>query len=81
MRVSSSSITLAALAATLIAGLSACATDAGSTRGPSRYSQEMDRLTAECTAREGMLQPTGATSGEPARDYACVIRGGTGRLD
>ncbi|RYE79730.1 MAG: hypothetical protein EOP19_19805 [Hyphomicrobiales bacterium] len=81
MRVSSSSITLAAVAAALVAGLSACASDGASAGGPSRYTQEMDRLTASCTARGGMLQPTGAVSGEPARDNACVIRGNTGRLD
>lgn len=61
----------------LAAALSACASDGT----PSRYSQEMDRLTADCTAREGILQPTGATSGEPARDYACVIRGGATRIN
>ena len=58
--------------------LGACASDGGR---PSRYSQEMDRLTSDCTAREGILQPTGATSGEPARDYACVIRGGSSRIN
>ena len=58
--------------------LGACASAGGP---PSRYSQEMDRLTSECTARDGILQPTGAVSGEPARDYACIIRGGGSRIN
>ena len=62
----------------LAAALSACASVDGP---PSRYSQEVDRLTSECTAREGILQPTGAVSGEPARDYACIIRGGGSRIN
>lgn len=73
MRIPTSLIAVTALAA----ALAACASDGM----PSRYSQEMDRLTADCTAREGILQPTGATSGEPARDYACVIRGGGTRIN
>ncbi len=52
--------------------LAACA----STGEPSRYQTEMNRLEADCAARDGILVPTGATSGQPARDYACEIRGG-----
>jgi len=77
MRITPSLIAPVVLAVALTATLSACASDG--TR--SRYSQDMDRLTAECTAREGILQPTGATSGEAARDYACVIRGGATRIN
>ena len=58
--------------------LGACASAGGP---PSGYSQEMDRLTSDCTARDGILQPTGAVSGEPARDYACIIRGGGSRIN
>lgn len=61
------------LAASLVTGLSACAT-AGE---PSRYRGDLDRLEADCKARDGLLTPTGAVSGVPARDYACVIRGGS----
>jgi len=53
--------------------LAACA----STGEPSRYQTEMNRLETDCTARDGILIPTGATSGQPARDYACEIRGGS----
>ena len=77
MRISSVTASLIATGV-LAATLSACASVEGP---PSRYSQEMDRLTSECTAREGMLQPTGAVSGEAARDYACIIRGGGSRIN
>ena len=74
-----SSVTASLIATGVMAAiLSACATVDGP---PSRYSQEMDRLTSDCTAREGVLQPTGAVSGEPARDYACIIRGGGSRIN
>ena len=59
---------LAALAA------AACASPPGP---PSNYSQEMDRLTADCAERGGILSPIpGATSGRPQTDYVCEIRGG-----
>lgn len=67
-------ISLAVLALPLVAG---CATS----DVPNRYQAEMDRLEAQCTEREGILQPTGSQSGEPARDYACRITGGASRLN
>ena len=54
---------------------------AGASGSPSRYSAEFDRLEADCTAREGILSPTGSQSGQPARDYACKITGGASRLN
>ena len=57
--------------------LSACAGAAG---GSNSYSAEMDRLEADCKAREGILTPTGSQSGQPARDYACRITGGASRI-
>jgi hypothetical protein len=57
--------------------LSACASAAG---GTNSYSADLDRLEADCTAREGILTPTGSQSGQPARDYACKITGGASRL-
>ena len=62
----------------LAASLTACA---GTPRSNPTYGQELDRLTAECRERGGILAPIpGATSGRPQTDYACEIRGGTGRL-
>jgi hypothetical protein len=41
----------------------------------------MERLTADCAERGGILSPIpGATSGRPATDYACEIRGGASRI-
>ncbi len=57
--------------------ISACATAGGRT---SSYSTDLDQLEADCTAREGILTPTGSQSGQPARDYACKITGGASRL-
>lgn len=49
--------------------------------GPNSYSAELDRLEADCRAREGILTPTGSQSGHPQRDYACKITGGASRLN
>ena len=68
---------LAALVAPLALG--ACAT--GKTF-PS-YQEELDKLSAECMARGGILTPiAGATGPRAANDYACEIRGGgSGRIN
>ncbi|MFN4040641.1 MAG: hypothetical protein ACK4I0_03135 [Brevundimonas sp.] len=55
---------LAALALTL----GACGTT-----GPDRYQTELAKLEADCTAKDGVLQTTGATTGQASRDYACRI--------
>ncbi|QYF86469.1 hypothetical protein [Brevundimonas sp. PAMC22021] len=59
-----------------LAMLAACA----STGGPNRYQAEYDRLEADCRARDGILQPTGSQSAQPARDYVCRITGGASPL-
>ena len=59
-----------------LATLAACTI----TGGPSRYQAELDRLDADCRARDGILQPTGSQSAQPARDYVCRITGGASRL-
>lgn len=56
--------------------LAACA----STGGVSSYQKDMDALEATCTERGGILTPTGAQTGRPETDYACVIRGAASRL-
>ena len=62
----------------LAAALSACATTPGSRP---TYGQELDRLTADCRERGGILSPiSGAQTGRPQTDYACEIRGGASRL-
>ena len=59
---------LALSAAALLAG---CATPMG---GPSRTATELDRLTADCTARGGILTPSGRPfTGYPAVDNECRI--------
>ena len=67
-------LVLAALIAPLALG--ACAT--GKTM--STYQQDLDKLEAECTARGGILTPTGATTGRAQTDYLCKITGGATRI-
>lgn len=62
----------------LAASLAACT---GTPHSHPTYGQELDRLTADCRERGGVLAPIpGAASGRPQTDYACEIRGGAGRL-
>jgi hypothetical protein len=57
------------------AGATACAT---APAGENRYTADLDRLTADCRARGGVLTPNGsATTGRPELDYACRITGAT----
>ncbi|MGH7027642.1 hypothetical protein [Brevundimonas sp.] len=65
---------LAALAAPLALG--ACAT--GKTHPT--YQQELDKLSAECTARGGILSPTGSMTGRPQTDNVCKITGPATRI-
>lgn len=44
------------------------------------YQQEYDQLDAECTARGGILSPTGAASGRPQVDNVCKIIGPASRI-
>ena len=57
--------------AVLALTLSACA----STMGTGHYQTELERLTAECEARGGILSPTGTQSGRPQLDNVCKITG------
>jgi len=56
--------------------LSACA----STGGPSHEQADMQRMSADCQARGGILSPTGQLTGRPQIDYACKISGGASRI-
>lgn len=72
-RILPSSILLAAAL-----GLGACASS-GEPR--LNYQGELDKLTADCTARDGILAPIpGAQTGRPQTEYVCEIRGGGGRI-
>ena len=61
------------LAAPVVLGLalSACA----SGMGQNHYQTELERLSAECEARGGILAPTGQQSSRPQTDNVCKITG------
>ncbi|HEY1071341.1 hypothetical protein [Brevundimonas sp.] len=67
-------LVLVALAAPLALG--ACATN----KTFPTYQQELDKLSAECVARGGILAPTGAQTGRPQTDNVCKITGGASRI-
>ncbi|MBA4808406.1 hypothetical protein [Brevundimonas sp.] len=56
--------------------LAACASNGQN----STYKTDYDRLDADCTARGGILTPTGAQTGRPQTEYACRITGGASRI-
>jgi len=56
--------------------LAAC----GTTKGVNSYQADMDAPEAACTARQGILTPTGLQSGRPETDYACRITGVASRI-
>lgn len=64
-------IVLVAAPAALALTLSACA----SSMGQSHYETEYQRLAADCTARGGVLSPTGSQSGRPQLDNVCKVTG------
>jgi len=72
-----STLTTLILTATAIA-VSACAAT-GDAR-PNSYRADLDRLTADCRERGGILSPTGATTGRPETEFACRISGAS-RID
>jgi hypothetical protein len=63
---------LALLAPAALLLLSACA---GGTSGGNSYTNDIERLSASCTARGGILTPTGETTGRVETEYACKING------
>ncbi|WP_436356728.1 hypothetical protein [Brevundimonas sp. CEF1] len=67
-------LVLAAFAAPLALG--ACAAGAGT----STYQTDLDKLEADCKARDGILMPTGASTGRPQTDNVCRINGGATRI-
>jgi hypothetical protein len=56
----------------LIAPLAACA---GGPASGERYVDKLDSLAADCRDRGGILSPSGAQTGDPARDNVCKING------
>jgi hypothetical protein len=66
-------LTLAALA--IFPALAACASSGGTrvATGPT----DMQRLQAECDARQGILVPSGRLTGQASLDNVCKINGPT----
>lgn len=60
----------------LLLAAAACAP----TTGGDHYANELQRLSAECTARGGVLAPTSQQTGRPQTDNVCKITGGASRL-
>ncbi len=67
-------VILAAAASTV----AACATSGDAP--PNSYRADLDRLTADCRERGGILSPTGATTGRPETEFVCRISGAS-RID
>jgi hypothetical protein len=65
-------INRALIALALTVPLAACAGGSGSGQS---YASELDALDAGCRERGGILAPTGAQTGDPARDHVCKISG------
>ena len=71
-----SALLVAFAAASLTAGLTACASGAPQ----ESYTSRTDKLADDCRARGGILAPTGAQTGRPETDNVCRINGGATRL-
>ncbi len=65
-----------ALPTLLLMAVAGCAP----TTGGDHYTNELQRLTEQCSARGGILSPTGEQSGRPQTDNVCKITGGASRL-
>lgn len=65
---------LALLAPAALLLLSACAGTSGG-----GYANDIERLSDSCTARGGILTPTGETTGRVETEYACKINGEAAR--
>lgn len=65
-------------ASALALSLAACA---GAPGVANSYQTELDRLTADCAERGGILSPNpGSTTGRPQTDFVCRISGGASRI-
>jgi hypothetical protein len=64
-------VVLIAAPAALAMALSACA----SGMGESHYETQLAKLAADCSARGGVLSPTGEQSGRPQLDNVCKVTG------
>ena len=62
--------TFAAPALLLLAAAACAPTTTGD-----HYASELQRLTEQCSARGGILSPTGQQSGRPQTDNVCKITG------
>lgn len=62
--------------ALLLLAVAGCA----STAGVDHYASDLQKLSDDCSARGGILAPTGQQSGRPNNDNVCKIAGGPSRL-
>ena len=66
----------------LVAGLLVIAAGGCSTTmSENGYNAELERLSADCSARGGILVPNGQSSARPQADHDCRITGVTSRID
>jgi len=72
-------ISILALAALGLATAGCANMGSGAPREGS-YMQQLDKLSADCTARGGILAPTGGQTGRPETDNVCKITGQPSRL-
>lgn len=56
------------------------ATGCAPTATGDRYASDLQRLTEDCSARGGILSPTGQQTGRPQTDNVCKITGEASRL-
>ena len=63
--------------APLVVALGACASAGAPLES---YGAATERLAADCQARGGILQASGAQTGRPETDNICKITGGASRL-
>lgn len=73
---------ISTLKPTLLVGLLVLAAGGCSTTvSENGYNADLERLSADCTARGGILVPNGQNSARPQADHDCRITGVTSRID
>lgn len=80
MRISILALAALGLGATGLATAGCATMGSGATPREGSYIQQLDKLSADCTARGGILAPTGGQTGRPETDNVCKITGQPSRL-
>lgn len=62
-----------AVATLLLLGLGACASGPGARQPPNAFGPNQEELAEQCTARRGILAPSGRNTGRPSLDFTCRI--------